>query len=258
MHVGVVFMVKYCLQVDALQLKLLEKDKYISTLEWQLVDSEAAFASIQAERDRLALELDCALGRDQEDVQSLGAVGDSPNKDPLEHLHYGLVESGYVDDMPVRRVRKQPRRHLSDLTTRGSSHVDDFGAVFLGHASHSDYDVPTLAEKACNGLGGLKRAINFSNINNLDEHETFNDRTSEAMEKSPGRWESFNESDGSLPASRKKKAVDVDDADEARNGSPDMWTFTPDSILNVSTGEEVLVIIIIIDRLMGKRGMHLL
>ena len=227
--------------MDALQLKLLEKDKYISSLEWQLVDSEATIASIQAERDRLALELECALGREQDDLQALGAVGDTPNRDPSEHLDYGLVESGYVGDMPVRRVRKQPRRHLSDLTTRGSSYIDDFGAVFLGNTSHSDYDVPTLAEKECNGLGSLKRATNFSNINNLDEHETF-DKTknggiaSNVELRVSGNWESFDDTDGKMPALSRNKFRDVSDVDATRNGSPDMWSFTPDSILNVSTG----------------------
>ena len=119
--------------MDTLQLTLLEKDKYISSLEWQLVDSEATITSVQAERDRLALELDCALVREQDsDLQALGAVGDlSGYSEPVEHTNYGLVESGYVDDMPVRRVRKQPRRHLSDLTTRGNSYFDDFGALLL-------------------------------------------------------------------------------------------------------------------------------
>lgn len=223
-------------KVDALQLQLLEKDKYISSLEWQLVDAEATIASIQVERDRLALELDCALGRDQEDLHSLGAVGNSPSKDPLDHLDYGLVESGYVDDMPVRRVRKQPRRHLSDLTTRGSSHVDDFGAVIMVNTSLSDYDVPTLAEKEVNRLGSLKRAANFSNINNLDPNETFSDKAGTDHRQ----WESFDDVDGVLPGLRKNKFADVSNEDAQRNeGSPDLWSFTPDSIINVSTGEEL-------------------
>ncbi|KAM7430197.1 hypothetical protein ABFA07_019052 [Porites harrisoni] len=188
-------------KVDALQLKLLEKDKQLSSLEWQLVDAEATIASLQAERDRLALELDCAVGKEQDDLHALGAVGDTSSNDPLEHLEYGLVESGYVDDMPVRRVRKQPRRHLSDLTSRGSSHVEDFGAVFIGNSSFSDYDVPHLAEKEYNGLGGLKRANNFSDINNLDEHEVFDRRASEAALNSVGKWESFDEPDGDLSLS---------------------------------------------------------
>ena len=198
------------------------------------MDAEATIASIQVERDRLALELDCALGRDQEDLHSLGAVGNSPSKDPLDHLDYGLVESGYVDDMPVRRVRKQPRRHLSDLTTRGSSHVDDFGAVIMVNTSLSDYDVPTLAEKEVNRLGSLKRAANFSNINNLDPNETFSDKAGTDHRQ----WESFDDVDGVLPGLRKNKFADVSNEDAQRNeGSPDLWSFTPDSIINVSTGE---------------------
>lgn len=227
-------------KVDALQLTLLEKDKYISSLEWQLVDAEAAIASIQAERDRLGLELDCALGREQDDLHSLGAVGDTTSNDPLEHLEYGLVESGYVDDMPVKRHRKQPRRHLSDLTTRGNSHIDDFGAVFIANASLSDYDVPTLAEKEYNGLGSLRRANNFSDINNLDEHQAFDRRQSEATVSSVelhGKWESFDESDG--PGLNKNKFGDVSGVSKKINGGEDMWTFTPDSIINVSTGEEL-------------------
>lgn len=225
-----------------MQLKLLEKDKYISSLEWQLVDSEAAIASLQAERDRVGLELDYALGREQGDLQALGAVGDTPSKDPLEHLDYGLVESGYVDDMPVRRVRKQPRRHFSDLTKRGNSYVDDFGTVAIVNASLSDYDVPTLAEKESNGLCSLKRAANFSNINNLDEHETFNDRASETDGRNRGRWESFDDTDGGLSAQSKSKFGSGRDVDVTRNGSPDMWSFTPDSIINVSTGKQMLFV----------------
>lgn len=236
----------YCLQVDELQLKLLEKDKYISSLEWQLVDAETTIASVQAERDRLGLELDCALGREQDDLHALGAVGDTPSSDPLEHLDYGLVESGYVDDMPVRRVRKQPRRHLSDLTARGNSYIDDFGTVFIG-TSLSDYDVPALAEKESSGIGSLKRSANFSNINNLDEHETFDERTSEANVSNAElhvseRWESFDDTDGSLPRLTKNKFGNVSEVDDTqRNSSPDMWSFTPDSIINVSTGEFLLL-----------------
>ena len=226
-------------QADALQLKLLEKDKQLSSLEWQLVDAEATIASLHAERDRLALELDCAVGKEQDDLHVLGAVGDMPSNDPLEHLEYGLVESGYVDDMPVRRVRKQPRRHLSDLTSRGSSHVEDFGAVFIGTSSFSDYDVPHLAEKEYNGLGGLKRANNFSDINNLDEHEVFDRRASEAALNSVGKWESFDEPDGDLLLSSKNKCGgDIEGIARKVNNrrDQDMWTFTPDSIINVSTG----------------------
>lgn len=233
-------------QVDALQLTLLEKDKYISSLEWQLVDSEATITSLQAERDRLALEFDCALAREQDsDLQALGAVGDiSGYSDPLEHSNYGLVESGYVDDMPVRRVRKQPRRHLSDLTTRGNSYFDDFGAILAGHVSFSDYDVPTLAEKESRGLSNLKRATNFSNINNLDEFEKFHDKRQPLSPKVPG-WESFDDSEAGLsPTLNKDKwqgfsdvsNIDGDEVNEPKTDNEDMWTFTPDSILNVSTG----------------------
>lgn len=231
--------------MDALQLTLLEKDKYISSLEWQLVDSEATITSVQAERDRLALELDCALVREQDsDLQALGAVGDlSGYSEPVEHTNYGLVESGYVDDMPVRRVRKQPRRHLSDLTTRGNSYFDDFGAILAGHVSLSDYDVPTLAEKESHGLGNLKRATNFSNINNLDGIERF-DKRPPLSPKVPG-WESFDDSDAGLsPVLNKDKwngfsdvsNIEGDQTNEPKIDNEDMWTFTPDSILNVSTG----------------------
>ena len=234
--------------MDALQLTVLEKDKYISSLEWQLVDSEATITSVQAERDRLALELDCALAREQDsDLQALGAVGDiSGYSEPLEHANYSLVESGYVDDMPVRRVRKQPRRHLSDLTTRGNSYFDDFGAILTGHVhvSLSDYDVPTLAEKESGGLGNLKRATNFSNINNLYEFEKFVDKRPPLSPKVPG-WESFDDSEAGLsPALNKDKwqgfsdvsNIEGDESNEPKADNEDMWTFTPDSILNVSTG----------------------
>ncbi|XP_078384535.1 uncharacterized protein LOC144666958 isoform X2 [Oculina patagonica] len=235
-------------RVDALQLTLLEKNKYISSLEWQLVDSEATITSVHAERDRLALELDCALAREQEsDLHVLGAVGDiSGYNDPLEHSDYGLVESGYVDDMPVRRVRKQPRRHLSDLTTRGTSYFDDFGAILAGHASLSDYDVPTLAEKESRGLGNLKRATNFSNINNLDECEKFDKRKPHSPTLQG--WESFDDTDGGLsPALNKNKwdrfadasNTKEDKVSEAKGDKDDLWTFTPDSIINVSTGEDL-------------------
>lgn len=232
--------------MDALQLTLLEKNKYISSLEWQLLDSEATITSVQAERDRFALELDCALAGEQEsDLQVLGAVGDiSGYSDPLEHSDYGLVESGFVDDMPVRRVRKQPRRHLSDLTTRGNSYFDDFGAILGVHASLSDYDVPTLAKKESRGLGSLKRATNFSNINNLDECEKFDKRTPQSPTLQG--WESFDDTDdaGLSPALNKNKwgrfgdASDMkeDEVREPKADKDDMWTFTPDSIINVSTG----------------------
>lgn len=235
--------------MDTLQLKLLEKDKHISNLEWQLVDSEATITSLQAERDRLALELDCTLAREQEsDLQALGAVGDmSGYTDPLENSDYGLVESGFVDDMPVRRVRKQPRRHLSDLTTRGTSYFDDFGAIVAGHISLSDYDVPTLADKESHGLGGLRRATNFSNINNLDECEKFDDGIPQSPSSSAKLqgWESFDETDVGLSSPLHRNKWDTErfaDATELREGdgsehkSEDMWTFTPDSIINVSTG----------------------
>ena len=200
---------------------------------------------MQVERDRLALELDCALAREQEsDLQALGAVGDiSGYSDPLEHSSYGLVESGYVDDMPVRRVRKQPRRHFSDLTTRGNSYFDDFGAILAGHVSLSDYDVPTSAEKESRGRGNLKRATNFSNINNLDGFEKF-DKTTLQSPSQPG-WESFDDTDAGLsPALNKAKWGSFSDAtnmkedkgDEPKTANADMWSFTPDSIINVSTG----------------------
>lgn len=230
--------------MDTLQLTLLEKDKYISSIEWQLVDSEATITSVQADRDRLALELDCVLAREQDsDLQALGAVGDvSGYSDPVEHVNYGLVESGYVDDMPVRRVRKQPRRHLSDLTSRGNSYFDDFGAILVGHVSLSDYDVPTLAEKESGRLGNLKRATNFSNINNLDEFEKFDQRT--PLSPKIQGWESFDDSEAGLsPALNKDEwheFSDVgnieDDSNQPKTDHEDMWTFTPDSILNVSTG----------------------
>ena len=230
--------------MDVLQLTLLEKDKYISSLEWQLVDSEATITALQAERDRLALELDCVLAREQDsDLPALGAVGDiSGYSDPLEHVNYGLVESGYVDDMPVRRVRKQPRRHLSDLTTRGNSYFDDFGAILAGHVSLSDYDVPTLAEKENRGLGSLKRATNFSNINNLDEFEKFDQRL--PLSPKVQGWESFDDSEAGLsPVLNKDKwhgfghvSNIEDEGNDPKTDHEDMWTFTPDSILNVSTG----------------------
>lgn len=238
-------------KVDALQLKLLEKDKHISNLEWQLVDSDATIASLQAERDRLALELDCTSAREQEsDLQSLGAVGDiSGYADPLENSDYGLVESGFVDDMPVRRVRKQPRRHLSDLTTRGTSYFDDFGAIVAGHVSLSDYDVPTLTDKESYGLGSLRRATNFSNINNIDPCEKFDSVTPQSSSSNVQLqdWESFDESDAvrlSLNRNKWDRFSEVCDVKDSGGSDPkrdkdDMWTFTPDSIINVSTGEEL-------------------
>ena len=235
--------------MDALQLKLLEKDKHISNLEWQLVDSDATIASLQAERDRLALELDCTLAREQEsDLQALGAVGDiSGYTDPLDNSDYGLVESGFVDDMPIRRVRKQPRRHLSDLTTRGTSHFDDFGAIMAGHVSLSDYDVPTLTDKESYGLGGLRRATNFSNINNIDACEKFHSVIPQSSSSNVHLqdWESFDESDAKQSSSLNRKKWDrlsdvYDHTDrggsDLKSEKEDMWTFTPDSIINVSTG----------------------
>ena len=102
------------------------------------------------------------------------------------------------------------------------------------NTSLSDYDVPRLAEKELKGLGNLKRAANFSNINNLDENETFSDKAN----LNHSQWESFDDTDGALPALSKNKFSDVADANDGRNtGNPDMWSFTPDSIINVSTGE---------------------
>ena len=230
----------YLIQLEVLQLSVLEKDKYISSLEWQLTDVEATLTSVQAERDALALELECAFAREHEDLQEVGSVGDIACGDVVKHSDCGVVKSQYADDIPMQRVRKQPRRHLSDLTKRGNSYVEDFSGLFAGNASFSDYDVPASTEKEMFGLGRLKRSSNFSNINDLDERQQFNYQKTRTSISDIGKqsWENFDEVHEE-PKLHRKRWDGFDDCERkcTINHGDDMWKFTPDSIINVSTGE---------------------
>lgn len=166
-------------QVESLQVTILEKDKYIANLEWQLVDSDATIATLQAERDRLTMEIDCSVVPDhlssvQGSLEALGAAAEPPIEDQYEY---------YIDDHSFdategfrRRVRKPARRHLSDLTRRDFSEIEDVRTFCQKTSirSLSDVDVPRHVISAENlSLGTLKRSTNFSNINALDESEKF-------------------------------------------------------------------------------------
>ena len=151
-------------QVKSLQITLLEKDKQISSLEWQLLDTEATVSSIQAERDRLAVEMDCMLAREEEDLANYRGVSSD---------RAVFSDDEYYQPSPNTHS-KHTRRHLSDLTKREDSYIDDLtGFVQKGkHVSTlSDNDVPSAAEAQF--LGGLKRTTNFNNINDVDEFADF-------------------------------------------------------------------------------------
>ena len=165
-------------QVESLQLTVLEKDKYITSLEWQLVDSDATIATLQAERDRLAIELECSVVPDhlssvQGSLEALVAMADPPIED---HYEYDLDDHSFDPEGFRRRVRKPARRHLSDLTRRDFSEIEDVQTLNQKTSirSLSDVDVPRRVTSAESfSLGALKRSTNFSNINALDESENF-------------------------------------------------------------------------------------
>lgn len=152
-------------QVKTLQITLMEKDKQISSLEWQLMDTESTVSSIQAERDQLAVEMDCMLAREEEDLANYR--GESPDSRAV------FSDDEYYQPSSNTHT-KHPRRHLSDLTKREDSHIDDLTG-FVQKGKHvttlSDNDVPSAAEAQF--LGGLKRTTNFNNINDVDEFVDF-------------------------------------------------------------------------------------
>jgi hypothetical protein len=142
----------------------MEKDKQISSLEWQLMDVESTVSSLQAERDRLAVEMDCMLAQEEEDLANFRASSDD---------RVVFSDDEYYQPSP-RSHNKQTRRHLSDLTRREDSRIDDLTG-FLQKGKHvstlSDNDMPSSAEAQF--LGGLKRTTNFDNINDVDEFADF-------------------------------------------------------------------------------------
>ena len=161
-----------------MEIALLEKDKYIANLEWQLVDSDATIATLQAERDKLTLELDCSVVPDhlssvQGSLEALGATAEHPIED---HYEFYFDDNNFDSEGCRRRVKKPARRHLSDLTRRDFSEIEDVRDFCQKTSirSFSDVDVPRHVTSAENlSLGTLKRSTNFNNINALGESEQF-------------------------------------------------------------------------------------
>lgn len=263
------------------------------------MDGEATISSLQADRDKIAFELDYTLAREQEDLEMLGAVGETPSGDPFLYDPDDGCSASYNME-PPQRVRKQPRRHFSDLTGRDAVNTGGFGGLLANNASWSDFDVPTLASNDF-GSGRLKRSTNFSNINNLDESESYDDDNRSMISDSVceidgglephlakpsgklvrNKWQSFGSDSGEwqdvnerhspvvrvssavsdlcawqmgtdtkeLPQhqslkenkSRKNDSCQSSSSacfsDSANKTQADMWSFTPDSIINVSTGK---------------------
>lgn len=149
--------------------------------------------------------------------------------------------------MFIRRVRKQFRRYLSDLIIRGIFYFDDFGVIVVGYVSFLDYDVFILIDKELYGFGGLRRVINFSNINNIDVCEKFYSVILQFFLSNVylQDWESFDEFDVKqlLLLNRNKwdRFFDVYDqidrgGSDFKSEKEDMWIFIFDSIINVSIG----------------------
>lgn len=149
--------------------------------------------------------------------------------------------------MFIRRVRKQFRRYLSDLIIRGIFYFDDFGVIVVGYVSFLDYDVFILIDKELYGFGGLRRVINFSNINNIDVCEKFYSVILQFFLSNVylQDWESFDEFDVKqlLLLNRKKwdRFFDVYDyidrgGSDFKSEKEDMWIFIFDSIINVLIG----------------------
>ncbi|EDO46318.1 predicted protein [Nematostella vectensis] len=278
----------------SLEIKLMEKDKLISNLEWQLMDVESTVVSLQGERDRLAVELDCMLAREQDHFETYGMAS-------VDRGVFSDVDDEDIEE-PCQKSEKHPRRHLSDLSRHGDSKVDDLSSL-VQHKSKSnassDMDMFATAEF---GLGGLKRTTNFNNINDVDETVDFHEErhtsfansnitdlsASFPVPKKPlvsSSWQSFGSDsecdwrEGSLRSDRAcgvteqavsmlqlstaeeafEDALDTDwtldgrkagnqgascrssssayFSDSAPEISQDLFSFTPDSIINVSTGE---------------------
>ncbi|KAK3702399.1 hypothetical protein QZH41_019998 [Actinostola sp. cb2023] len=291
-------------QVKSLQILVREKDKQISNLEWQIMDAEATVTSIQAERDRLAVELDCMLAREEENLESYQDSSDER-----------VVFSDDEFDNPklTQSCKKNPRRHLSDLTRREDSQIDDF-TEFVRQGKQvitlSDNDVASATNAEF--LGGLKRTTNFSNINDMDGFVDFHQDegvggdscsidlcssfpSSKMKSLTSSCWHSFgSDSDGGISSIKNTNSaawvlsdvpsatapnhkdtneegcfddagdwtLDVEPAplgtlvgcknESCRSSSSayfsdnstndtgqDPWIFTPDSIIDVSTGEEL-------------------
>ena len=265
----------------------MEKDKIISDLEWQVTDCEATITSLQAERDKIAFELDYNLAREQEEFEVFGAVGEL---DRCRYDSQSRLPASYTDS--PQHSRKPPQRHYSDLTNKSE--------VVEGPASASWLDEPQ--SEGDFGAGRLKRTTNFNNINDLDESENYDEDDSNSMlsdhvstseralhqvpEPTPlskinrNKWQSFGSDSGEwqdggrarstvvrassavsdlcawqslsghkeLPQSplltrdnpRKDilshRSLSVGHSNSTDEGQSDLWSFTPDSILNVTTG----------------------
>ena len=204
------FFVVFFYKVRSLELTLAEKEKYVSVIEWQIMDMEATIAALQAERDQLILEIELrdphehmshssenvgAMARDggiDEDHEYDGDIEvDSrrktkvrtarrPRSDLLgeargtESLSLKQMLSLSAEWSPKEssRTRKPPQRHFSDYVKRDSRARN--GNISRGNTAHSLEDFDNISEGDSGlGLGRLTRTTNFCDILDADEYSNF-------------------------------------------------------------------------------------
>jgi len=258
------------------------------------MDAEATITLIQAERDRLAVELDGMLAREEEKLEAYRYSSDDRTV---------FSDDEYEGSKLHASRKKNTRRHLSDLTQREDSQIEGFTDFVRNRNVPSLSNNDVLSAVDIEFYGGLKRTTNFNNINNVDEFTDFHQDKDEhfidfsasypsAKIKSLAsctNWHSFgSDSDSGLSPAKVKQSTSwilsdipsneplngssfeegcFDDAgDWALGAEPapagslegcknescrssssayfsdnstghDPWLFTPDSIIDVSTGE---------------------
>ena len=140
---GSTFKVYFLSKVDELDLKLMEKDGMISSMEWKIKDAEATITVLNADRNRLAVEVDEMALRLEELEYAENLRRHASTKQQVETMS----RDSYEDEM----------NGSSDTVTRINSQESFF---------ETDDD-------ETESYGSLKRAANFSNINTLDESADF-------------------------------------------------------------------------------------
>ena len=121
----------------------MEKDGLISSMEWKIKDAEATITVLSADRNRLAVEVDEMALR-------------------LEELEY--AENLHRHTSTKQQVEKMSRDSSEDEMDSSSDTVTRINS----QDSFLDSD-----DDKTESYGSLKRAANFSNINNLDESADF-------------------------------------------------------------------------------------
>eukprot|EP00112_Aurelia_sp_Birch-Aquarium-sp1_P007591 Seg1828.6 transcript_id=Seg1828.6/GoldUCD/mRNA.D3Y31 product="hypothetical protein" protein_id=Seg1828.6/GoldUCD/D3Y31 len=132
----------------------MEKDGVISSMEWKIKDSEATITVLNADRNRLAVEVD--------------------------EMALRLEEFEYAEDLRRHASAKQQTETIS----RDSYEDEMMGSSDTVTRLNSQDSYQESDDDETENYGSLKRAANFSNINALDESADFQIQAPSILEDS--------------------------------------------------------------------------